>query len=178
MDRRSSIKTLLIISAGAAWLPSCMEEDKKTSSLSLKNIKINSKEEELLAELSETIIPKTDTPGAKDVSAHLFALMMMDDCNTPENQDKFTKGLKEFEEFTKNKFDKSFVQCTPAERTEILKSIESKKDIPENVVFFYTNMKRLTVQAFTTSEYYSTKVQVYKLVPGKFYGCVPVKKAS
>ncbi|MEO6330073.1 MAG: gluconate 2-dehydrogenase subunit 3 family protein [Ginsengibacter sp.] len=177
MDRRSSIKTLLIFSAGAALLPSCMEEEKR-SSLSLKNIKINGKDEELLAELSETIIPKTDTPGAKDISTHLFALMMVDDCYTKENQDKFAKGLKEFEDFTKKKFDKSFVKCTPSERSEILKSIESKKDIPENVASFYNNIKRLTVQAFTTSEYYLTKVQVYKLVPGKFYGCVPVKKAS
>jgi len=70
------------------------------------------------------------------------------------------------------------VKCTPSERTEILKSIQSEKDIPENVAFFYNAIKKLTIQAFTSSEYYLTKVQIYKLVPGKFYGCVPVKKAS
>lgn len=177
MNRRSSLKTLLIISAGAALLPSCLQDEKK-SSVSLKNIKINGKDEELLSDLSETIIPKTDTPGAKDVSAHLFALMMIDDCYAPAEQDKFVKGLKDFEDFTKNKFDKSFLKCSPSEREEILKSIESKKDVPENVAFFYNSMKRLTIQAFTSSKYYLTKVQVYQLVPGKFYGCVPVKKAS
>jgi Gluconate 2-dehydrogenase subunit 3 len=177
MNRRSGIKTLIIISAGAALLPSCLQ-DKKKSSLSLKNIKIDDKEEELLSELSETIIPKTDTPGAKDVSAHLFALMMIDDCYPPGSQGKFQKGLTEFEEFTQKKFDKSFTKFTPSERAELLKSIENKNDIPENVAFFYNSMKRLTIQAFTTSEYYLTKVQVYKLVPGKFYGCVPVKKTS
>jgi hypothetical protein len=177
MNRRSSIKTLLIISAGAAILPSCLQ-DKEKSSLSLKNIKINDKEAELLSELSETIIPKTGTPGAKEVSAHLFALMMIDNCYAADDQNKFAKGLEGFEEFTKKKFDKSFLKCTPFERTEILKSVESKKDIPDKVAFFYNTMKRLTIQAFTSSEYYLTKVQVYKLAPGKFYGCVPVKKAS
>jgi hypothetical protein len=177
MDRRSSIKNLIIISAGAALLPSCLQENKK-SSISLKNIKIDGKDEELLSELSETIIPKTDTPGAKDVSAHLFALMMIDDCYVPAGQDKFVKGLKDFEEFSKKKSDKPFVKCTPSQKQEILQSIESKKDIPENVAFFYNTTKRLTVQAFTESKYYLTKVQVYELVPGKFYGCVPVKKAS
>ncbi|MEO6456276.1 MAG: gluconate 2-dehydrogenase subunit 3 family protein [Ginsengibacter sp.] len=177
MDRRSSLKTLFIISTGAAFLPSCLQDEKKPS-LALKNIKITGNEEELLSELCETIIPKTDTPGAKDISAHLFALMMIDDCNPPDNRDKFAKGFKAFEEFTKKKFDKSFVKCTPAERKEILKTIESKQGIPEDVDFFYNGIKRLTVQAFTTSEYYLTKVQVYKLVPGRFYGCVPVKKAS
>lgn len=177
MNRRSSLKTLLIISAGAALLPSCIQDEKK-SSVSLKNIKINGKDEELLSDLSETIIPKTDAPGAKDVSAHLFALMMIDDCYPPDGQDKFVKGLKEFDEFSKKKFNKSFVKCSSTERTDILTSIESKKDIPENVAFFYNTTKRLTVQGFTESKYYLTKVQVYELVPGKFYGCVPVKKAS
>ncbi len=177
MNRRSSLKTLLIISAGAALLPSCLQDEKKSSN-SLKNIKINGKDEELLSDLSETIIPKTDTPGAKDVSAHLFALMMIDDCYAPADQDKFVKGLKDFEDFSKKKFDKSFLKCSQSEKEEILKSIESKKDVQENVSFFYNSMKRLTIQAFTSSKYYLTKVQVYQLVPGKFYGCVPVKKAS
>ena len=166
-----------MISAGAALLPSCLQEEKK-SSLALKNIKANGDDEEILSELGETIIPKTNTPGAKDVSAHLFALMMVDDCYAPDKQEKFVKGLKGFKDLTKKKFDKSFAECTPAERTAIINSVESKKDIPEDVDFFYNTMKRLTVQAFTTSQYYLTKVHVYQLVPGKFYGCVPVKKAS
>ena len=177
MDRRSSIKTLLIISAGAALLPSCLHEDKK-SSLSLKNIKVDSKDENLLAELSETIIPKSNTPGAKDVKASAFALMMLDDCYAPADQDKFLKGMKEFNELSKKKFKKSFVDCSTAERLEVLKSIQDKKDIPENVSYFFNSMKRLTLQAYTSSEYYLTKVHVYQLVPGRFYGCVPVKKAS
>jgi len=177
MNRRSGIKTLLIISAGTAFLPSCLQEKKK-SSLSFKNIKIDDKDGELLSEFSETIIPTTVTPGAKDVSAHLFALKMIDDCFSPADQDKFQKGLKEFEEFTKNKYDKSFANCTPSERSELLKPFENKNGTTENAAFFYNTMKRLTIQAFTTSEYYLTKVQVYKLVPGKFYGCVPVKKQA
>jgi Gluconate 2-dehydrogenase subunit 3 len=177
MNRRATIKSLLIISGGAVLLPSCLQDEKK-SSLSLKNIKADGKDENLLAEISETIIPKTNTSGAKDVSAHLFALMMVDECFAPADQDKFIKGLKEFDEFSKKKFDKSFVKCSPSERTEVLQSIESKKNIPGNMAFFYTTMKRLTIQAFTSSKYYLTNVHVYQLVPGKFYGCVPVKKAS
>lgn len=177
MDRRSSIKTLLIISTGAALLPSCLQEDKK-SSIALKNIKVDGNDENLLAEISETIIPKTDTPGAKDVSAHLFALMMVDECYPPDSREKFVNGIKEFKNFSKKKFDKSFEKCTPAERAELLSAIESKKEMTDDLGFFNSSMKKLTVQAFTTSEYYLTKVHEYKLVPGKFYGCVPVTKAS
>jgi hypothetical protein len=104
--------------------------------------------------------------------------MMLDDCYAPADQDKFVKGIKEFDEFSKKKFNKSFVDCSAAERLDVLKFIEDKKDVPENVSYFFNSMKKLILQAYTSSEYYLTKVHVYQLVPGKFYGCVPVKKAS
>ena len=177
MDRRLSIKTLLIISVGAAVLPSCLHEEERTS-ISLKNIKIDGHDEELFSNVSETIIPTTDTPDAKDFSAHLFALMMVDDCYAPAEQGKFVKGLKDFKEFSKKKFDKPFVKCTSSQKQEILQSIDTNKNVPEDVAYFYSVAKKLTIQAFASSKYYLTKVHVYQLVPGKFYGCVLVKKVS
>ena len=174
MDRRSSIKTFLVISAGTTLLPSCLQHEKKKTSLSLKNIKIDGDDEEFLSEVCETIIPKTDSRGAKDVSAHLFALTMIDDCYPPDKQSQFVKGLNEFKDFSRKKFDKPFVKCTPGEMLSILQSIDNKKDISGDVFFFYDNMRRLCIQAFTSSKYYLTQVHVYQLVPGKFYGCVPV----
>ena len=177
MDRRSSIKTLLILSAGTAILPSCLQEEKKAS-VSVVNYKINGNDEDLVAAISDTIIPGGKTPGAKDVGAYQFALMMVDDCYSPEQQQQFTKGLKEFNDFSKKKIKTSFAKATPAQRSEVLKAIEDKNHTPENVAFFYHTMKGLTLEAFTESKYYLTKVHVYQMVPGKYYGCVPVKKAS
>jgi hypothetical protein len=177
MDRRSSIKALLLISAGAASLPACLHEENKILP-SFRNLKIDSSDRDLLSDVSETIIPTTNTPGAKDIDAPLFALMMIDDCYAPLDQDKFIKGLKGFNDFSKNQIDHSFVKCTPSQKQEILQSIETKKDVPADVAYFYSVAKKLTVEAFTSSKYYLTKVRVYQLVPGKFYGCVPVKKAS
>lgn len=177
MDRRSSIKTLIILSAGTALLPSCLHEEKKPS-VTVKNFKISGNDEDLVSAVSDTIIPQGKTPGAKDIGAYQFALMMIDDCYAPDMQQKFIKGLKEFDDFSKKTINKSFVKAVIAERNEVLKVIESKKNIPGNVALFYNNIKGLTLEAFTQSKYYLTNVQVYELVPGKFYGCVPVKKAS
>lgn len=177
MDRRSSIKTLLILSAGTAILPSCLQEEKKAS-VAVKNFKLSGNDEDLVSAISDTIIPGGKTPGAKDVGAYQFALMMIDDCSSPDDQQKFLEGLKEFSDYSKKTINKSFVKATPEEKNKVLQSIESKKDVPENVAFFYHTTKGLTLEAFTQSKYYLTKVHVYQLVPGKFYGCVPVKKAS
>ena len=78
LTRRRLLKNLVFVSAGMALVPSCMS-DRSKSSLLLKKITITADDEVLMADLCETILPKTNTPGARDLSAHLYVLMMVDD---------------------------------------------------------------------------------------------------
>lgn len=174
VTRRSAIRQLFCISAGALIIPSCME-DKSKSSILLKNFTIDSDQEKLLAELAESIIPKTSSPGAKDIYAHLFALKMVDDCYNKEDQKKFVNGLEAFQKKAKRELDRTFLEAAPEERNSFLKKVEAEKNAKDELAFFYSSVKRLTVQAYTTSEYYMTKVQVYEMVPSRYHGCVPVK---
>ena len=172
MNRRTAIRNVVIISAGAGLLPSCVQEDKST--LPLKNISLTGSQEQMLAELTETIIPKTKNfIGAKDLKAHEFVLTMVDDCTSPEDQQKFTEGMKLFEESCKKKWNSSFVKCSAQQRNELLQSMEKKQDIPEDALKFYGTVKRYTVQSFTSSKDYMTDIRKYKMVPGpNFKGCV------
>ena len=174
VNRRSAIRQLFCISAGALILPSCMQ-DKSKSAILLKNLSIDSGQEKLLEELTETIIPATSTPGAKDIYAHLFVLKMMDDCYKKENQKKFIDGMEQFQKEAKKELDKSFVDATPAQRQSFLKKVEADKESKDDLTWFYATTKQLTIQAYITSEYYLTKVQVYEMVPSRYHGCVPVK---
>lgn len=177
MQRRTLIKQLVFATGAIVLIPSCMQDTSKASIL-LEKIKVSGSQEKLMAELAETIIPATDTPGAKDVSAHLFALMMIDDCYKKEDQEKFLTGLKAFEKKTDDQFDKSFIKCSPEERKALLTELDAKKADNTDLDYFYRQTKKLTIQAYTTSKFYLTNVQVYKLVPGRFHGCVPVQSAS
>ena len=177
MQRRTLLKQLVYVTGGIILLPSCLHEKTKASIL-LKQISVNGSEENLLAELCDTIIPATETPGAKDLSAHLFTLMMVDDCYDKEAQQKFLAGLKAFQAKTKKDFDSSFIDCMPLQRQALLNELEGKKGIPKDLAFFYETTKKLTIQAYTSSKYYLTKVQPYELVPGRYHGCVPAKKIA
>jgi hypothetical protein len=170
LTRRQAIRQFLYVSAGVVLIPSCME-DRSKSSILLRNLTITADQEKLLAELAETIIPKTSTPGAKDLSAHLFALKMIDDCRSKEDQDTFLEGLRAFEKTA----GRNFAQASLQERAKILEPLDKDKESKEPAALFYRTMKRLTIQAYTSSEYFLTKVQVYELVPGRYHGCVPVK---
>ena len=172
VNRRAVIKQFLVVSAGITFLKACKGENKP--SIALKNLDINGDDENLLADVSETFIPKTDTPGAKDLSAHLFALKMLDDCYKKEDQQKFVNGLSDFEKFVKEKKGKSFSACSIPERESVLNELDKRKS-DDDLSYFYSTQKNLTVQAYTTSKFYLTQVREYKLVPGKYKGCVPAK---
>ena len=177
VNRRSAIRQLFCVSVGALILPSCMD-DKSKASILLKNFSIDAEQEKVLAELMETILPQTSTPGAKDIYAHLFALKMLDDCFKKEDQQKFTQGLKQFQKRAGSEMNASFLKATTAERQSFLRKIEADKDSKDDLTFFYRTAKQLVIQAYTTSQYYLTKVQVYEMVPARYHGCVPVKAMS
>ena len=174
--RRVAIQQLALIWAGVALFPSCLHNDEKVS-IPLKRIHIEPADESMLAELAETILPKTDSPGAKDLAAHLFALKMVDDCFTPANQQKYIQGMKNFESQVMKNTGKSFAENSIADRQKIVAELDQQKTATDDLSFFYQSTKRLTIQAYTTGEYYMTKIRGYKMIPGKFQGCVPLKSA-
>jgi hypothetical protein len=175
-NRRVAIQQLIMIWAGVALLPSCLHSDEKVS-IPLKLIHIEPADENMLAELAETILPKTDSPGAKELSAHLFALKMVDVCYTKENQEKYIQGMKDFESWVMKKTGKSFTETSSTEKQSLISELDRQKPAGDGVSFFYQSTKKLTIQAYTTCEYYMTKIRGYKMIPGKFQGCVPLKKA-
>jgi hypothetical protein len=177
MNRRELFRNLLLISAGASLFPACTQEE-KTSSLKLKNLQINSDQEACIEALAETIIPTTDSPGAKSLGIPSFILMMMDDCRSRKDQDAFMKGLELFMAEANKRTGTSFAKATKEQQKAILEDIEKKKNAPEEMAAFYGMTKRLTIQGFTSSEYFLTKVQVYEMIPGRFHGCFPLKNNS
>lgn len=171
------MKQLALLSAGALLLPSCMEDHSKAAIL-LHNYKIDNDQEQLLEALTATIIPDGATPGASAVSAHLFALKMLDDCYSKEDRSTYLKGMRQFETAAHTNSGHSFVKSSLAQREALLASIEDKKLTDKDLNFFYSTTKRLTILAYSSSQYYLTKVQVYELVPGRWHGCFPVTKKS
>ena len=159
MHRRTVIRNVLAFSAGAALIPSCVHDEGKAS-IPLKNISVTGNQEKMLVSLSETI------------------LMMVDDCLNKESQQKFMRGLVQFEELSKKKSGTGFLASGPAQKAALLTDIEAKKGVSEDVQSFYGTVKRFTVQGFVSSQYFLTKIQPYEMIPGRYHGCVPVKKTS
>ena len=177
MRRRTAIRNLVILSAGAAVLPACQESAKTASGYA--NLDINQAALENLESLSETLIPTSaNFSGGRTLRSHEFVLTMVNDCAKPEDRAAFMKGLRAFEELCITKWNTSFAKAEQAKRYELLKELEGMKDGKGELTGFYKTVKRLTIQSFTSSREFLIDVRKFTLVPGSnFKGCVRIGAA-
>jgi len=163
MKRRSAVKNLFFIAGGVIVIPSCLSGPGKAS-IELHNLAITAGQEKLLADIASTIIPQTETLGAKEVGAHLFVLKMLDDCYEKDVQQKFTHGLDELENSTKKRFGHSFLSCTTQQKQRILEDVENKQGYSPNVEAFYQIMKERTIEGYMTSKFVVIDIQKYEMI--------------
>lgn len=151
------------MAGGIVLLPSCLREEGK-SSVHLKNLDITLDQEAILAEICEMIIPKTDTPGSRDLKLHLFVLKMVDDCYEGKEQQVFMSGL-------------NFVSAlNEKERREFILDANAKKDnLHKEAYGFYNLVKDKTISGYVNSKYVMSNLIIWELVPGRYDGYFPVK---
>jgi len=140
---------------------------------------------DLIDELAEIIIPRTDTPGAKDAQVGSFIIKFLKDCASTTTQNNFIRGLQNLKSTCRYSHNKSFLDCTLSEKIELLNKIEAA-ETPLNGVagkiqkklfgrsFIYT-LKEYTARAYCTSYFGATACLAYQLVPGKRISCIELE---
>ena len=172
MERRGAIKYLTLATGAFFITPAWATRWTKTS-VSFVSSYLSVAQGELLAEVVETIIPVTDTPGAKDLGIPAFVQRMVADCYEKGVQIKVKNGLDTVSAMSTESYGKPFEQTDTTQRLAILTRMANSTDT--NQKEFLTLMKSLTIQGYTTSEYVMTNFYHYVMAPGHYYGCVPVK---
>ena len=76
----------------------------------------------LVSQVSDIIIPKTETPGAKEVGVPRFIDDMLREVYTKEDQDKFINALKEFSDEAVKQHGDPFAELDPAKQVEFVTS--------------------------------------------------------
>lgn len=137
-----------------------------------------------LDEVAETIIPRTDTPGAKDAKVGETMNVLVRDCYTKDDQKIFKDGIANIKKLSKEKYRADFMELQPAQRTELLTMLDkeqkehhkNKKD--GDPKHYFRMMRELTLLGFFTSEPGATKALRYVAIPGKYEGCTPYTKGE
>ncbi len=141
----------------------------------------------LLDEIAEAIIPRTDTPGAKDAGVGAFMARFVADCYTSEDQAAFRAGLADLD----RRAGGSFLSMPQTERLRLLTSLDRQAgEQARNAwvaadgsgsgsgVHWFTMAKQLVIFSFFTSEVGATQVLRYEPVPGHYDGDLPYEPGT
>ncbi len=121
MDRRQAIKYVATLLGGTLSAPTLLAMGSNAAALPNKTVAtafvLTDLERKIVAEVAEMIIPKTDTPGAKDAGVPAFIEMMLTDCYRAPEHESFRLGLQ-------NLINLDFLNQDEAAKTDILKAVE------------------------------------------------------
>ena len=210
MNRRDALQKVAWLRGGVVSAPTvfavlegCKPAATSTSTAS-EVFALSSSDQNLLAELAEVIIPKTNTPGAKEAGVGPFIELMLKDCYSPIQQAHFQQVLKTASEEAK-KLGGEFVSLTADQKNQVMKLLstmakdeakanaakqeekvvdsetgtvkenQSAKDVAEVPTPFFNLLKELTLFGYFTSEAGSTKALDYVPIPGRYDACIYLK---
>jgi hypothetical protein len=184
MNRRKAIKLLLLGGASVTSLISYKWLDR----IRTADVAYLADKQSLLAELAETIIPETDTPGAKAVKAEEFILRMLRECTDARSLSNFISGLQELEAFSFSHYKRAFTQCSAGQKEAILLEFEKRAMFFTGILGkvelkllgqpFFLLLKNYTVTGFCTSRLGATQALHYEAIPGRFENVGPISPSQ
>jgi hypothetical protein len=177
ISRREAIKKAAILAGATLALPDIL---KAWGNLSVEHPHFlpTADQATLIAELAETIIPTTGTPGAKAAMVPEFIQKIVTDCYTSAERSAFYSGLEGINVEAKSQFGRDFVSCSALQRTSVLQITQSNYMADKTNKPFWGKFKELTVTGFFTSEIGCTQVLRYEPVPGRYDGAFPYQKGD
>jgi hypothetical protein len=160
-----------------------------------------------LDEVAETILPQTNTAGAKAAGVGRFMTVMVNDCYTKDNQEIFHKGINILNDECNKMHKVDFMKASPEQRKQLLVAVDKetkdyvkKQADAENVQkqkqrqgqerntddfkaqtlpnHYFQQLKQLAIFGYFTSEKGRTEALRYTPVPGKFEGVIDYKKGD
>ena len=186
MNRRDALSRVGLLLGGTIigaemFLSGCTNTDQK---IGMAGANFSNDDVAFLDEVAETILPATNTPGAKEAKVGDFMTRIVRDCYTEKDQNIFLDGMQKLNEASKKKNGKSFLDSSAEQRHGLLVDLDKeqksytdqkKKDDPAH---YFRMMKELTLWGYFTSEPGATKALRYVAVPGRYEGCIDYKKGD
>ena len=202
MNRRDAISRVALLMGGTISAPTLLAfGNNQHRGLGLDFV-LDASQKSLVIEIAEHILPRTNTPGAKDANVGPFIELMLKDCYKDQEQQNFKDGLTDIEEKAMKAHSKKFLETTADQQVAILKAVEKETmdmmksanvqqvkvgdNVDKEVVTskklkgtpFWRLMKELTLFGYFTSEQGATKSLNYVPIPGRYEGCIPYKKGD
>lgn len=125
---------------------------------------------DLIVDVTERIIPKTDTPGAKDANVVSYIHSRLKHFAKDDERASMMEGLKLFDSMADTKFGKTYNHLPEGDKNEIMNMMQAEAS--KNGEHIFNKLKQETVVGFFTSEVGATQVLRHDPIPGAYNGCI------
>lgn len=191
MDRRQLLKSIaLATGASVVGIPAMAVWEEQPPLTRVSDSGFSDSHVALITELCETVLPKTDTPGAKEAGLPPFFIGMVREYYTLQQQSLVEAGLNDIEQRCHDQYGKTFIELPKAQQLAIATLLD-KEAIAFNqgasvhwsgdgfagLPHYFTLYKQLMIFGFFTSKVGATQVLRHIDVPGD-YKDIPYKKGD
>lgn len=119
-----------------------------------KPIVLSEREAEQLAAVCEAILPRTDTPGARDARVHEFIDLSLS-IENEGMQNRFRENLGWLNDFSKKQTRRELHEASPEQLVEVLTPLSDEhEEHPDDLrtgASFFSDLKSRTIYAYYTS---------------------------
>ncbi|MBA6224197.1 gluconate 2-dehydrogenase subunit 3 family protein [Colwellia sp. MB02u-18] len=189
MNRRELLK-MITVATGTLFVGTNVFAKSVLSATDLKNTDFTDKDVAMLNEIGEGILPRTDTPGAKDANVGLMMTIMVTDCYEKPEREAFISGISTIKAYAHQVYNKDFIALTVEQQMKLLttldneariyneKNVHASENTTKKIPHYFSLMKQLVLFCFFTSKIGATEVLRYVAVPGYYDGALPYKKGD
>ena len=125
MDRREAVKrisAMLGVMVSAPTMAGILSGCQPTGSLRT----LSTAQHDMLAVMTEHIIPTTDTPGAREAGVADYIDAMLTDFYSDELRTQFLAGLEAADDRAREQFGASFMSCPSEHQFELLDAMDGR----------------------------------------------------
>jgi len=192
MDRRAALRKTAVVAGSAALVPSLfslLQSCQQQPRLGWEPIFLSVNQAELISTLVDTLLPRTETPGALDMKVDMFIDVVFAKMFDTKGQDGMISEIDRFDELCTEKFGSKFTELNTTDREEYLKQkeVESGKFNgkvwgtavgDQKPVGFYRTIKSLALWGYFSSEEIGKNVLSYDPIPGDYQGCIDYSEVN
>lgn len=135
--------------------------------------------------IADTILPKTDSPGALDLLVDRFVDVMIQTTYKDDDKATFISDLNAFMASCEKEYGSSYDELSADQKVEIIAELEKSSDKNVEKVWgkkieadrptpFYRKLKGLVLLGYYTSEEVGKNIFSYDPMPGAQIGCIPL----
>ncbi len=192
MNRRNALRKTAVLAGSALAAPSLfslLQSCKQQTRLGWEPVFLSEDQARFISSFVDTILPRTDTPGALDVKTDIFMDLVFAKTYDEKAQANVVAEIDKFNAGCKETYGKVFAELSEEDKHAFLRKAEAESGKFNGTIWgsavgdpqtvgFYRSLKSMALWGYFSSEEIGKNHLSYDPIPGEYKGCIPLSEVG